>query len=81
MLNNNDTIQSLQDETSNVNSLRGLDVDNNNRTTQQFCVDNLPISTDVDYVLVGGQSWKVQVRRRNNLNVTLESSLQRDVVM
>jgi len=63
LLNNTDTIQSEQDASPNVNSLRGLDVVNNIKTAVEdscpetvSCADILAIAAEVGSVLVSAYS-------------------------
>ncbi|XP_028795245.1 peroxidase A2-like [Neltuma alba] len=78
LLNNSATIVSEQTAPGNNNSIRGLDVVNNIKSALESscpntvsCADILAIAAQVSVVLAGGQSWTVQLGRRDSLTANL----------
>ncbi|GAU47107.1 hypothetical protein TSUD_403400 [Trifolium subterraneum] len=73
LLNNTATIESEQDAPPNSNSLRGLDVINNIKTTVEkscpntvSCADILTLAAQAASVLAKGPSWIVPLGRRDS---------------
>ncbi|XP_054805938.1 peroxidase A2-like [Prosopis cineraria] len=78
LLNDSATIVSEQQAFGNNNSIRGLDVVNNIKSALESacpntvsCADILAIAAQVSVVIAGGQSWTVQLGRRDSLTANL----------
>ncbi|XP_061373671.1 peroxidase 15-like [Gastrolobium bilobum] len=83
LLNNTATIVSEQQALPNNNSIRGLDVVNQIKTSVESacpgvvsCADILALAAQISSILAGGPNWKVPLGRRDSLTANRDLANQ-----